>query len=173
MVAVLVGVPALSTTEEESTSALLLKTKKWCDQYCAGNDGISSNIIMARRVRWVGSRPKNIEGDCIIVNFNKCNVADRLFWDASELTKEKGVIRALPLGFFYPPGIGTNALEFRMFLRSPHCLKNNSRGASDWETIIRRETAAINSPVKSAGSRGNVLPLSNRFSPLSQLDEND
>lgn len=40
-----------------------------------GGSRASSHIIMARRVGWIGCCPKSDDGDCIVINFDRTDVA--------------------------------------------------------------------------------------------------
>lgn len=164
LVAVLTGVPPLGAETRETTQELMDKSKKWYREYSSGGTDISKNIIMARRVGWVGMSHKNLDGDCIVLNFDKNNLADYLFWDGSDL-KNSG-IRPLPLGYFYPPQtekqwhiVGRPKKPYTQERNvSPH--QQSSSGVQFAPPLPDRQL-------------DQALPLVNQYSPFTTMEEND
>lgn len=149
LVAVLLGVPLLTLGSEETSMDLVHKTTHWCDNNVINSSNISPDI-MARRVGWIGQGTrKNVEGDCIIINFRHSAKAKELV-GCQYKNGNKTKIRTVSLQSFYP---------FK------HPLANR-----EWQLPFKL--------VKSSQDR-NVNPtpiLTNRFLPLANhqgLDAND
>ena len=66
---VLTGVPCLKKDQVENYLALHNKVDHWLSTYKGLSPYQYGKIIMARRLTWVGHRPKDIQGDCVVVNF--------------------------------------------------------------------------------------------------------
>lgn len=111
----------------------------------------------------MGFRPKQVKGDCVVVNFDSAHIPDRLFWDGSEV-QDSGQLRAVPLGFFYPPQL--RIAPTRSHYNIPPtagCVGNN------WQVVPfrprqNRSTVNIAAP---------TLMLANRFTSLTDLNQND
>lgn len=70
-VLVLAGVPTLKGDQRESWVDLCNKTVDWLKKYKGFHPSDLNEILMVRRVGWVGHSPKNINGDCMVINFSQ------------------------------------------------------------------------------------------------------
>lgn len=84
---VMAGVPTLKSDRGESYSELKNKTMYWLNKHRPLPPQAQGEIIMVRRVNWVGKRKKEIEGDCILVNFRDTRVVRHIIgWGNLETT---------------------------------------------------------------------------------------
>ena len=68
---------------------------------------MGEGIIMARRVTWLGHRPKTLSNinDCVVANFKYKHLAARALLILNEYPEVQGGIQVRPLGYFYPQHI--------------------------------------------------------------------
>lgn len=102
-VLVLAGVPNLVGDQRESWADLRNKSIDWLCKYKGFHPSDMNDIIMARRVAWIGHSVKNISGDCIILNFRRPHMVQRLLNIFEFHPKYNTAISALPLASFYKP----------------------------------------------------------------------
>ena len=100
-VLVLADVPILRNNTDEPYVDLLNKVRGWLDTFIEGPLHPANDVIMVRRVPWIGNGVKKKPGDCVIVNFRSPvtnnYVFTRFYAQSVSLT---GII-PLPLGYFY------------------------------------------------------------------------
>lgn len=163
---VLAGVPLLKPGKQESYIDLKNKTMFWLNKNRPLPIQASGEILMVRRVRWIGQRKKDIEGDCIIVNFRDCRVVNHVIgWGHHEPVVG---ITPLPLEYFYPY---SDQNRSRKVVADKHRTYGGWEKSmapwvegNEWGLIHRRGRALCPTP---------CLELSNRFSALSRLDDCD
>lgn len=107
-VIVLNNVPKLAENQSELYETLKNQVVHWILVTSSfGINMLHQNIIMLRRVNWVGSSGKLCQGDCV-VNFRSRELVGNLVEVLSNNPTESGFnhndyITAVPLGFFYRP----------------------------------------------------------------------
>ena len=102
-VLVLTDVPTLQTNTSESYDDLLTKARRWLDMFTKGPCRPGNDVIMVRRVPWIGSGVKRKAGDCIVVNFNNSISSNFILSNFyAHPDTSRGII-PLPLCYFYQP----------------------------------------------------------------------
>lgn len=116
------------------------------------NMNIQSQLIMARRVPWIGPLRKEKEGDCVVLHFNNRSIVTFILdMMRTDLDMNLNNIKVLPLGFFYrPPHLITPQIHQYSFVRGRH------------------PRAALG-----GSTNGYNLICENRFAPLSDLEACD
>ena len=100
-VVVLTGVPYLRVNQQEDYHSLRNKISHWMIKFKNLPPSRAQNIIMARRVKWIGMQPKTYEGDCVVVNFRDRGVVNFLLRSPLNQSEVSSTIRCLPLCHFY------------------------------------------------------------------------
>lgn len=103
---ILAGVPELSPNTQEPFESLRNKVIGWLNIHRPLPSNLRGDILMVRRVSWVGHISKVIKGDCILVTFRNCQIVQLITnWLGGSGTTS---IQLLPLSFFYPPRVKIN-----------------------------------------------------------------
>lgn len=116
-VLVLAGVPNLVGDQRESWSDLRNKSVDWLCKHKGFHPSDMNDIIMARRVAWIGQSAKDIRGDCIVLNFRRPYMVKRLLNIFEFHPRSNTAISALPLGYFYKPlqrSVGTTDFSLHL-----------------------------------------------------------
>lgn len=180
LVAVLVRVPPLKSNCVETTEELIRKVMFWCSGASEGGKRASKHVIMARRVAWVGNGTKTEDGDCIVINFGQKEAAGWLLNGCHSQAME-GII-VLPLAFFYPPTFavsGRDNMGPQRYMSGNGLRRSNSLVTPGHIPLFRD-----NYPVQTYDRYGGCASVvnrqrdyrcvtSNRFAPLTQLDNID
>lgn len=151
-VIVLAGVPMLKSDSPETFLELKNKLIFWLNRNRTLNGPVQGEILFARRVSWLGTRRKDIMGDCVVINFrDRGAVKHILEWGSGNSLGSK---QSLPLGYFYPS-------DMMIHTRGPdHVFRETSlsRGPGNYQLIPGVYNGIYN------------IPVDNRFSPLEQVD---
>ena len=100
-VLVLTEVPCLRDNAVESYNALLNKVRWWLDTFIRGPFRPAKNVIMVRRVPWVGYGPKRSKRDCVIINFDNNTFSNSVLATFYAQHEAMDGIIPLPLCYFY------------------------------------------------------------------------
>lgn len=99
-VVILTGVPVLGPNKREGFAQLKNKIMHWLSIYRPIANHINGDIAHVRRLEWLGGKPKDIEGDIVVVNFRDPNAVQYILnW---QLGASNNTIIPKPLTYFYP-----------------------------------------------------------------------
>ena len=100
-VLVLSDVPVLTGSDSESFSDLFNKVCWWLDTFVPGHSRPADDVIMVRRVPWLGNGVKRKMGDCVVVNFKNILASNYVLSNFYARFANHSKITPLPLCFFY------------------------------------------------------------------------
>lgn len=151
-VIVLAGVPSLKPDSSETFFELKNKLTSWLNMYRPLSGPMQGEILFARRVSWLGTRRKDIMGDCVVVNFRDQGVVKHILeWGWDNLP---GTIHPLPLGYFHPLDMLTHMGGFDQ-VPSESC---PFKGQGNCKPSMGAHAGIYN------------ISVANRFSSLNQVD---
>lgn len=97
-VIILEGVPELKRGQRESYHELRSKCMLWLGRQRQFGYKDAVEILLTR---WVGNRPKDVQGDCIVINFKNPIFVQVLL--GRNHYRQEGDIRSPSLGYLYFP----------------------------------------------------------------------
>ena len=100
-VLVLTEVPSLQVNIAEPYDALYNKVCWWLATFTKGLICPAKDVIMVRRVSWIGNSHKRFKGDCVVVNFNNKFSSNYVLSSFHARLGDSAGIFPLPLCFFY------------------------------------------------------------------------
>lgn len=169
-VLVLVNVPPLQNGTREDFQQLRNKSLHWLSSNSSLGSRVASNIIMARRVGWIGDGCKRARGNCVIVNFNNPHIAGRLLSDISHRPSNMSgsVIKALPLDYFY-----THTARSLSNRAGPFSVVQSGQLGDSQRGFLNNCPLVSPAPNLNLCTQGFSPFLQNRFAPRSGLESCD
>lgn len=153
-VTILTGVPPLSTHGKESHIELRNKCLHWLVSHKNFMCARANDILVVRRVEWIGPTKKTIAGDCVIINYRNPHIGPYLLRSPTNSGHLKTRLLLKPLEYFYP---------------GPGPPPNRNQGSS-LESKAPWPLHNMSQPVFSQSYLPFNIPLANRFSPLEEVD---